>query len=85
MVGVVPHRVEALSGEDDVVAAALEGPADDLLALAPGVDVGGVHEVDARVQRPGDHLLALGVVGVAHGPEHHRAEALGAHLDPGAA
>ena len=51
MVGVVAHRDGHLRREHDVVAAALERLADDLLGLAGGVDVGGVDEVDPGVQR----------------------------------
>jgi hypothetical protein len=65
-----------LRGEDDVVApAAGERLADDLLGLARPVHVGGVDEVDARVERAVDDLDGLLVVGVAPGAEHHRAEA----------
>ncbi len=81
MVALVAHLVEELGGEHDVVAPALERPADDLLALAAAVDVGGVDEVDAGIERAVDHAHALVVVAVAHLPEHHRPEALGADLD----
>ena len=47
-VGVLAHRHEELRRQHDVVAAALERLADDLLGLAGGVDVGGVDEVDRR-------------------------------------
>jgi hypothetical protein len=57
-----------------LVAAALEGPADDLLRLAAGVHVRGVHEVDPGVQRRVDHADRFVMVGVAHRPEHHRPE-----------
>src|SRR3954470_339611 len=50
LVGVLAHRHEELGGEHDIVTAALEGLADDLLRLASRVDVGGVNEVDALVQ-----------------------------------
>jgi hypothetical protein len=74
-----------LGGEHDPVAAALERLADDLLRLAAGVDVGGVDDVDARVERAVDDPDRLLVVGVAPGAEHHGAEGEGADLDAGAA
>jgi hypothetical protein len=72
---VVAHRHEELRGQDDVVAAAFERLADDLLGFAGGVDVGGVEEVDSGVERPVDDADRVVVVGVAPGAEHHRAEA----------
>ena len=51
VVGVVVHRDVDLGRQHDVVAAALERLADDLLGLAGGVHVGGVDEVDPGVQR----------------------------------
>ena len=76
LVGVLAHRVVELGGEDDVVAAAAgERLADDLLGLAVPVDVGGVDEVDAGVERRVDDPDRVVVVGVAPGAEHHRAEA----------
>jgi hypothetical protein len=51
---VVAHRAVELGGEDEVVAAAtVERLADDFLALAARVDVGGVDEVDPGVERGG--------------------------------
>ena len=75
LVGVLAHRHAELGGQHDVVAAALERLADDLLRLAGRVDVGGVDEVDAGVQRAVDDADRVVVVGVAPGAEHHRAEA----------
>ena len=64
---------------DDLVAAALDRPADDLLAVEGSVDLGGVDVGDAEVQRPvdgADRLVvveaAAGGVGAGHG---HGAEA----------
>jgi hypothetical protein len=74
-VRVIAHRHEELGGEHDVVAATLEGLADDLLGLAGRVDVGGVDEVDAGVKGRVDDADRVLVVGVAPGAEHHRAEA----------
>jgi hypothetical protein len=49
VVRIVAHRVGHPVGEHDVVAAALECLADDLLRFAMGVHVGGVDEVDPCV------------------------------------
>ena len=85
LVGVVAHRAVELRREDDVVAPpAGERLADDLLRLAARVDVGGVDEVDPRVERAVDDPDALVVVGLAPGAEHHRPEAEGADVDAGA-
>jgi hypothetical protein len=73
-----------LGGEHHVLAAALEGLADDLLGLAGGVDVGGVDEVDPGVERGVDDADRLVVVGLTPGAEHHRAEAQLADRDAGA-
>ena len=75
-VGILAHGVVELGGEDDVVApAAGERLADDLLGLTRPVHVGGVDEVDARVERTVDDPDGLVVVGVAPCAKHHRAEA----------
>jgi hypothetical protein len=66
-VGVVAHRVPELRRKDDIVAAALERLAHDLLGLPGGVHVGGIHEVDARVERGVDDPSRVVVVGVAPG------------------
>ena len=84
LVGVVAHRAVDLGREDHVVAAAAgERLADDLLGLAARVDVGGVDEVDPRVERAVDDRDRLVVVGLAPGAEHHGAEAERADLDAG--
>src|ERR1700683_1735858 len=74
-----------LGGEHDVVPAALECLADDLFGLPARVGVGGVDEVDARVQRLVYDAGAVLVVGVAVATEHHRAQAVRADLDAGSA
>jgi hypothetical protein len=75
-----------LGGEHDARAVLTgESLADDLLGLALGVDVGGVDEVDARVQGSVDDPDRVVVVGVAPGAEHHGAEAQGTDFDTGAA
>ena len=86
VVRVVAHLAVHLAGEHDPVAlAAGEGLADDLLRLALRVHVGGVDEVDPRVERPVDDPDRLVVVGVAPRAEHHRPEAHRSHLHSGPA
>ena len=85
LVGVIAHRACTLGRQDDVVAASLERLAHDLFGLAAGVRVGGVDEVDPGVQRLVDDADRVVVVGVADGPEHHRAERVGTDLDAGPA
>ncbi len=50
VVGALPHRVEDLRGQHDVLAVALEGRADDLLASSARVHVGRVDEVDTQLE-----------------------------------
>jgi len=64
--------------------AAGEGLADDDLGLAPGVDVGGVDEVDPGIQRAVDDLDALVVILGAPVAEHHGPQAQLADPDAGA-
>jgi hypothetical protein len=85
LVGIIAHRQMHLGGQDDAVAAPFERLAHDLFGLAVGIRVGGVDEVDPRVQRFVDDADRVVVVGVADGPEHHRAERVGADLDAGPA
>ena len=80
-----PHREVNLRRQDDLVAPALDGLADDLFRLPCRVGVGGVDEVDALLERAVDHAEAVVVVRVSPWAEHHRAEALDADLDAGAA
>ncbi len=58
LVWTVAHLAVDLGGQHDAVALAvhLEGAADELLAFALVVDVGGVDEVDAPVQGAVDDL-----------------------------
>ena len=49
LVRVFAHRHAELGGNDEVIPVSLDGPGDDFLGLAAGVDVGGVGDVDARV------------------------------------
>jgi len=63
-VGVVAHCVEELGGDNGVFAfgVGFEEAAEDLLAGAYGVDVGGVEEVDAEVKGLFEEGLAFGLV-----------------------
>jgi len=60
-VGALEHAAVHLGGDHDLVAAGmlLQHPADDLLAGAVGIDVGGVEEVDAEFERAPDERPAL--------------------------
>ena len=63
---------EDLGGDDDFVAGdveVFEGLAEGLFALALGVDVGGVEEVDAGVDGGLDELVGSGLVDGADGSE----------------
>jgi len=83
VVRALPDRAAELGGEHDVVPAALQRLADHLLGVAVGV--GGVDDVDARVDRLVDDPGRVPGV-VAHGRrEHQRAEGVGADLDAGPA
>jgi hypothetical protein len=62
------HGHEEFRGQHDAVPPPGQGPANDPLGLAPGVDVGGVDEVDARVERAVDDADRVGLVLVSHGP-----------------
>ena len=68
----------ALGGQDDLVAAAADGPADDLFGAAEAVDGGRVDQVDAVVQRGVDGLDGLVFVGAA---PHPAADRPGAEAD----
>jgi hypothetical protein len=54
-----------LRREHDLVAAALDGPADQLLVVEGAVDLGGVEVGDAQVQRPVDGADGLGVAALS--------------------
>ena len=79
------HHAVDLRGQDDVVAAAvaLERLAGHLFAAADAVDIGGIDEVDALIERLVDD--GVRVVGRGLAAEHHAAEAEAADLDAGAA
>ena len=76
LVDALPHVAVHLAREHDVVAAALQRTADDLLGLPGRVHVGRVDEVDAAVDGGVDVPHAVVHVGVAPPAEHHRAEAV---------
>src|SRR5439155_5731117 len=82
LVRVVSHRAVHLGSENDSIAPILERFAHDRLRLPSRVHVGGVDEVDPRIERTMDDPDRLLVIGIAPGAEHHRAEAERAHLDP---
>ena len=75
--GVAGVRDEAELGcEHDLVAAVLDGPADQLLVVVGPVDLGGVEESDAEVECAVDRTDGLGFVGDAVRAGHaHGAEA----------
>jgi hypothetical protein len=87
------HAAVHLGGDHHLVAARVveQRLADDLLAGAVGVDVGGVEEVDAEVERLPDERPARGlahrprVVAAVGRAEAHAAEAEAGNLEAGAA
>src|SRR5215208_3286307 len=72
VVRALPHGEADLRGQYDVVAHALECPAGDLLGDTVRVDVGGVHEVTARLEKSADDLsgsLLVGLLSEGHAPQ----------------
>jgi hypothetical protein len=67
-----PSGEPELGGEDDLVAEACDGPADDPLVLPPAVDLSSVEERDAEVVRAAYRRDALRDVAgaVGHGDPH---------------
>jgi hypothetical protein len=63
-IGVGAHRQPDLGGDHHLVAPGhgVEVAPDDLFGGAEGIEVGGVEEVDAGLQRPGDERLGVGLV-----------------------
>jgi len=81
-VGSIAHLAVDLRRDDELVAVVGgDRLADDLLGFAAGVDVGGVEEVDARVQRLADEVDAL--LAVADHPVLAAAEVHAAETEPG--
>src|ERR1019366_9379675 len=84
LIGIVAHWATELGRENDAVTTPFERLAHNLFRVAVGV--GGVDEVDPRVQRFVDDADRVVVVGVADGRgEHQGAERVGADLDAGQA
>jgi len=79
VVGALAHLAVELCRQHDVLACGGTGLgqeiADDFFGLAGRVDVGGVDEIDPLVQGPLDDPVAIFVVGVPPGAEHHGAQA----------
>ncbi len=78
VVGAVAGGQAGLGGDQHLVAAALDRPAEDLLGGAVGVDVGGVEEGDAGVDGDVEQAAGLGLVGGAPGAEQRAPAAEGA-------
>ncbi len=77
-----PGVVGSTCGQDDPVAATVEGFAHDLLGLAPGIAVGGVDpKLYPGVEGGVDDADAVVMVAVETLAEHHGSEAEAAHLD----
>src|SRR6185295_4196545 len=71
--------ISELGGEHDLIAPALDGPADNLLVHAVPVDVGGVDQVDAAIER----AMEVRDDGISTRlAVDRRAEADGRHLEP---
>jgi hypothetical protein len=72
-----------LGGQHHLVAAVLDGPADELLVVPAAVHVGGVEEVDAEVEGAVDDRDGLLLVALAVELGHaHAAEPESRHLRP---
>src|SRR5579859_4090545 len=76
--------VAELGGQDDLVAPAFDGAADQALVRAvAAVGVGGIDEIDAELDRAMDGGDGLGLAGIAVDRRHaHAAETHGAHVEP---
>jgi hypothetical protein len=83
-VGVVAHLAVDFGRQDHTRPVKRgEGLTDDDFGLALGVDVGGVDEVNAGVERAVDDADRIVVIGISPGPEHHGPEAQWADFDAG--
>jgi hypothetical protein len=72
--GIIAYIAE-LRGEKNFIATIANGAADQLLIVSASVDVGGIEEVDAKVERSMDGLNGLFVIGGAVELRHaHAAE-----------
>jgi hypothetical protein len=83
LVAPLAHRVRDLGRQHPIQSARCDGGADDLLRLAGIVAIGGVDEIDARIERARDDAVAGRRIG--RGSEQHRAEAQPADRDAAAA
>ena len=92
VVGGVAQREKGFRGDEELVALAVDGFAEDLFGKAVGVAVGSVEEIDAGVEAEVDH--AAGFVGLGRAPgfeefvaaaEGCGAEAEGGDFESGAA
>jgi hypothetical protein len=68
-----PHDVAELRREDDLVAAVAYRAPHELLVVTGAVDVGGIEEGHAELERPVDRRDAVVVDGIAVGPGHRHA------------
>lgn len=78
LVGAGPRRHVRLGSDHHLVAPSAQRPPHDLFGATTVVDIRGVDEVAAGVEKRGDDLLRLGFVGRGKsgaGPEVHRAQA----------
>jgi hypothetical protein len=70
---------EHFAGDHDVLTAFAQGPTEDHLRLSVGVPVGGVEEIDARLEAAVHHLFGEVLINFVDGfdvaaSEGHRAE-----------
>jgi hypothetical protein len=72
-----------LRRQHDLVAAALDGPADQLLVVEGTVDLRGVEVGDAQVQRPVDGADGLGVAALSNVVKAGHGHGHGAESNPG--
>ena len=85
IVDALAHASVDLRRQHDLVPAPGDRLGDDLFRFTARIDIGRIDEIDPAVQRRLDDPDRIVVVRVAPRPEHHRAEAVGADLDPGVA
>ena len=85
-VEVLTHRQPDFGGQHDLLPDALQGVAQECLALPTAIDVGRVDEIDAMIQRELHHPVRLILAQVAHvhlAAELHAAERHFAHDQAG--
>ena len=75
IVGAVAHRESGFRGDEDAVALAGDGFAEDFFGEAAGVDIGGVEEIDAGFEADVDEARGFGDVAGAPGFEEFVAAA----------